>query len=56
MTSTARSAVLGVTGVRWATEKAVVEAVLGRRPGVLSVDANPVAQTTTVGTTRARPR
>jgi Cu2+-exporting ATPase len=35
-------------GLNWATEKNVVEQVLGRRPGVLSVDANPVAQTATV--------
>jgi P-type Cu2+ transporter len=31
-----------------ASEKAVVEAALGRHRGVLSVDANPVAQTATV--------
>ena len=43
-----RTAVLEVSGVQWASEKAVVEAVLGRRPGVLSVEANPVAQTATV--------
>ena len=30
----AETAVLEVSGVQWATEKAVVEAVLGRRPGV----------------------
>ncbi|HXF72100.1 MAG TPA: heavy metal translocating P-type ATPase [Actinomycetota bacterium] len=30
------------------TEKFVVEAVLGRRPGVLSVEANPVSQTANV--------
>ena len=42
------TAVLEVSGVHWATEKAVVEAVLGRRPGVLAVEANPVAQTATV--------
>ncbi|MEX0985272.1 MAG: heavy metal translocating P-type ATPase [Actinomycetota bacterium] len=35
-------------GLNWATEKNVVERVLGRRPGVLAVDANPVAQTATV--------
>ena len=44
----AETAVLEVSGVHWATEKAVVEAVLGRRPGVVSVEANPVAQTATV--------
>ena len=31
-----------------AGEKAVVEAALGRHPGVVSVEANPVAQTATV--------
>ncbi|HKW72489.1 MAG TPA: heavy metal translocating P-type ATPase, partial [Candidatus Dormibacteraeota bacterium] len=40
--------VLHVGGVRFATEKAVVERVLSRRAGVLSVSANPVAQTATV--------
>ena len=42
------SAVLHVGGLHYASEKAVVEGVLGRRPGVLEVDANPVAQTATV--------
>ena len=42
------SAVLEVSGVQWATSKNVAEAVLSRRPGVLAVDANPVAQTATV--------
>jgi len=40
--------VLHTGGLNWASEKAVVEAVLGRRPGVQEVDANPVAQTATV--------
>jgi P-type Cu2+ transporter len=40
--------VLDVRGLQWASEKARVEAVLGRRPGVTSVEANPVAQTATV--------
>ena len=40
--------VLEVSGVQWATSKNVAEAVLSRRPGVLAVDANPVAQTATV--------
>jgi P-type Cu2+ transporter len=40
--------VLEAGGVQWATEKLRVEAVLRRRPGVLQVDANPVAQTATV--------
>ena len=42
------TAVLDVRGMLRASEKAVVESVLGRRPGVLEVDANPVAQTATV--------
>jgi Cu2+-exporting ATPase len=42
------TAVLEVGGLNWASEKAVVEAVLGRRPGVLAVEANPVSQTATV--------
>ncbi len=40
--------VLHVGGLSWASEKAVVERVLGRRPGVRAVDANPVSQTATV--------
>ena len=40
--------VLHVGGMYRASEKAVVEAVLGRRPGVALVDANPVAQTAAV--------
>ena len=43
-----RTAVIEMTGVQWATEKAVVESVLGRRSGVLAVLANPVSQTATV--------
>lgn len=35
-------------GLNWATEKKIVERRLGQRPGVLMVDANPVAQTATV--------
>jgi Cu2+-exporting ATPase len=34
--------------MRFATERAVVEAFLGRQAGVLEVDANPTAQTATV--------
>src|SRR5262245_4905462 len=40
--------VLHVGGLYRGSEKAVVETVLGRRPGVLHVEANPVAQTATV--------
>ncbi len=42
------TAVLDVRPILRASEKAVVEAVLGRRPGVERVEANPVAQTATV--------
>jgi P-type Cu2+ transporter len=40
--------VLHVGGLNWASEKAVPERVLGRRPGVALVEANPVAQTANV--------
>ncbi|HKW71787.1 MAG TPA: heavy metal translocating P-type ATPase [Candidatus Dormibacteraeota bacterium] len=42
------SVVLHVGGLRFGTEKAVVEKVLGRRPGVIAVSGNPSAQTATV--------
>jgi Cu2+-exporting ATPase len=42
------TAVVEVSGVQWASSKTVAETVLSRRPGVLAVDANPVAQTATV--------
>jgi copper chaperone CopZ len=42
------TAVLEVSGVQWASSKNVAEAVLSRRPGVLGVEANPMAQTATV--------
>jgi len=45
---TTDTAVLDVRGLRFATEKNVVEAALGRRPGVSAVDANPIAQSATV--------
>ncbi len=48
MTADIRTAVVEVSGVQWASSKSVVESVLSRRPGVLSIDANPVAQTATV--------
>ena len=44
----ARSVVLELDGLQWATQKNAVEAELGRRPGVLAVAANPAAQTATV--------
>jgi Cu2+-exporting ATPase len=42
------SAVLHVGGLHYASEKAVVERKLAAQPGVLAVEANPVAQTATV--------
>ncbi|MEO8698196.1 MAG: heavy metal translocating P-type ATPase, partial [Acidimicrobiales bacterium] len=42
------AAVIEVSGVQWATQKQTIESVLGARPGVASVAANPVAQTATV--------
>jgi P-type Cu2+ transporter len=48
MTGKQTTVVLEVSGVQWATSKNVAEAVLSRRPGVLEVEANPVAQTATV--------
>lgn len=42
------TAVLDVRGMRWASEQNRINAVLGRRPGVLQVESNPVAQTATV--------
>ena len=42
------TAVLEVSGVHWASSKAVAEKVLSRRPGVVGVEANPVSQTATV--------
>lgn len=43
-----RTVVLELDGVQWASQKNVVETVLGRRPGVVGAEANPVAQTVTV--------
>src|SRR3954468_19658970 len=42
------SIVLHVGGLHYGTEKAVVEHVLGNQPGVVAVEANPVAQTANV--------
>lgn len=42
------TAVLDVRGLAWASQQSTVTAVLGRRPGVLDVETNPVAQTATV--------
>jgi P-type Cu2+ transporter len=49
-----RTAVLELQGVQWASQKARVEAILGRRVGVIRVDANPTAQTATVTYDAAR--
>jgi len=43
-----RTVVLELDGLHWASQKNAVEAELGRRPGVVAVAANPVAQTATV--------
>src|SRR2546423_14372187 len=48
MTGVPQTVVLDGRGMLRASEKSVVDVVLGRRPGVLSVDANPVAQAATV--------
>jgi Cu2+-exporting ATPase len=42
------TAVLDVSGLQWASEQNVVVSRLGRRPGVLRVEVNPVSQTATV--------
>jgi P-type Cu2+ transporter len=42
------SVVLHTGGLNFASEKVVLEKVLGARPGVIAVEANPVAQTATV--------
>src|SRR5687768_8545420 len=45
---THETTVLHVGGLHYATEKGRVERALGARPGVLDVEANPVAQTASV--------
>ena len=47
-TAERETTVLHVGGVHYASEKTVVERRLGAQPGVVAVDANPVAQTATV--------
>jgi len=44
----AETVVVEAAGMLRASEKAVVEAAIGRRPGILEVEANPVSQTATV--------
>ncbi|HPE12806.1 MAG TPA: heavy-metal-associated domain-containing protein, partial [Actinomycetota bacterium] len=50
MTSTAelRTEVLELDGLRYASQKNVVESALGRRPGVVEVEANPATLTASV--------
>ena len=48
MSTLLKRTVVEVRGLNWATSKVVVEHVLLQRPGVVAVDANPVAQTATV--------
>ncbi len=43
-----KKTVLEVQGISWASESHIVEAELGRRPGVTDVEANPVSQTALV--------
>ena len=42
------TAILDVHPMLRGSQKAMVEAVLGRRPGMERVEANPIAQTATV--------
>jgi P-type Cu2+ transporter len=46
--TTETTVVLEASGMLRASEKSVVEAAIGRRPGVREVEANPVSQTATV--------
>ncbi|MEU4681678.1 heavy metal translocating P-type ATPase [Streptomyces xinghaiensis] len=48
------TAVLETGGLQWASQQSTVTAVLKRRPGVLEVETNPVAQTATVVFDRER--
>jgi Cu2+-exporting ATPase len=48
MNNPVETTILEVKGVRWASSKSVADAVLSRRPGVLNVDTNVVAQTATI--------
>ena len=48
MTQATESTILEVKGIRWASSKVVADTRLARRPGVLTVDTNVVAQTATV--------
>ncbi len=46
--SSIATALIEAGGLQWASEKNVIEKALKNRPGVISVDANPVAQTATI--------
>ena len=48
MTQATETTILEVKGIRWASSKVVADTRLARRPGVLTVDTNVVAQTATV--------
>ena len=48
MSQKSETVVMEVKGVHWASSKAVAESVLSRRPGVVTVDANPVSQTANI--------
>ncbi|MDD1478579.1 MULTISPECIES: heavy metal translocating P-type ATPase [unclassified Arthrobacter] len=48
MSNRTQTAVMEVAGVHWASSKSIAEATLSRRPGVLTVEANPVSQTANV--------
>lgn len=48
MRNVAETVVLDARGLSWASSSAVVESVLQRRPGVASVQVNPVNQTATL--------
>ncbi|MBI3428574.1 MAG: heavy metal translocating P-type ATPase [Actinobacteria bacterium] len=48
MSPKTRTAIMEVQGTHWASSKAVVESMLSHHPGVLNVDANPVAQTANI--------
>jgi Cu2+-exporting ATPase len=48
MTSDRSTAVLDLRGLHWASQQNVATSVLRRRPGVIDVAVNPVAQTATV--------
>ncbi|MEW2011109.1 heavy-metal-associated domain-containing protein [Microbacterium sp. NPDC078814] len=43
-----RTIVLEVAGPQWASSKALIESTLSRHPGIVAVDADPVARSATV--------